>query len=143
MTDKNQVENMVKSIVETFGGIDVLHQQCGRCATLRAKDSSERLDSDDLRSLLDLNVVSVHIVTVAVLRQSMLKNGGRIVNISSRDGNMGLPAVSFNMNATARSGKHRNLLIAAVDTTSRLFGTYTQPLSSLYLVSSIFLLISL
>jgi NADP-dependent 3-hydroxy acid dehydrogenase YdfG len=79
-----------------------------------------RLDSDDLRSLLDLNVVSVHIVTVAVLRQSMLKNGGRIVNISSRDGTMGLPAVSFNMNATARSGKHRNLLIAAVDTTSRL-----------------------
>jgi NAD(P)-dependent dehydrogenase (short-subunit alcohol dehydrogenase family) len=110
---------------------------------LRAKGSSERLDSDDLRSLLDLNVVSVHIVTVAVLRQSMLKNGGRIVNISSRDGNMGLPAVSFNMNATARSGTHRNLLIAAVDTTSRLFGTYTQPLSSLYLVSFIFLLISL
>jgi hypothetical protein len=71
--------------------------------------------------LLDLNVVSVHIVTVAVLRQSMLKNGGRIVNISSRDGKMGLPAVSFNMNATARSGTHRNLLIAAVDTTSRLF----------------------
>jgi 3-oxoacyl-[acyl-carrier protein] reductase len=24
VTDKNQVENMVKSIVETFGGIDVL-----------------------------------------------------------------------------------------------------------------------
>jgi short-subunit dehydrogenase len=50
---------------------------------------------DDLQSLLDLNVVSVHIVTSAVLQQSMLKNGGRIVNISSRAGKMGLPAVSF------------------------------------------------
>jgi hypothetical protein len=73
----------------------------------------------------------------------MLKNGGRIVNISSRNGKMGLPAVSFNMNAMARSGKHHNLLIAAVDTTSQLFVTYTQPHSSLYIVSSIFLLISL
>jgi short-subunit dehydrogenase len=45
--------------------------------------------------LLDLNVVSVHIVTSAVLRQSMLENGGRIVNISSRAGKMGLPTVSF------------------------------------------------
>jgi short-subunit dehydrogenase len=61
----------------------------------RAKGSSETLDSDDLRSLLDLNVVSVHIVTSAVLRQSMLENGGRIVNISSRAGKMGLPTVSF------------------------------------------------
>jgi NAD(P)-dependent dehydrogenase (short-subunit alcohol dehydrogenase family) len=93
VTDKNQVENMVKSIVETFGGIDVLINNAG--GAQRAKGSSETLDSDDLRSLLDLNVVSVHIVTSAVLRQSMLKNGGRIVNISSRAGKMGLPAVSF------------------------------------------------
>jgi 3-oxoacyl-[acyl-carrier protein] reductase len=29
VTDKNQVENMVKSIVETFGGIDVLISNAG------------------------------------------------------------------------------------------------------------------
>jgi len=93
VTDKEQVETMVKNVVDKFGGIDVLINNAG--GSQRTKGPLETLDSDDLRSLLDLNVVSVHIVTSAVLRQSMLESGGRIVNISSRAGKVGLPNYSF------------------------------------------------
>lgn len=93
VTNKDQVESMVKSVVEKFGGIDVLINNAG--TSQRTKGTSETLDSDHLRSLLDLNVVSTHMVTSAVLRQTMLENGGRIVNISSRAGKVGLPNYSF------------------------------------------------
>ncbi|KAL7527125.1 hypothetical protein ACHAXR_003487 [Thalassiosira sp. AJA248-18] len=66
---------------------------------LQARTSSgrplETLSSDDLRSILDLNVVSVHTVTAAVLRHAMLPAGsGKIINISSRAGKVGLPNYS-------------------------------------------------
>ena len=93
VTNKEQVETMVKLVVDKFGGIDVLINNAG--GAQRSKGPSETLDSDDLRRLLDLNVVSVHMVTSAVLRNSMLQTGGRIVNISSRAGKVGLANYSF------------------------------------------------
>ena len=93
VTDKEQVEAMVKSVVDKFGAIDVLVNNVG--SSQRSKGPMETLDSDDLRSLFDLNVVSIHMVTSAVLRQTMLEHGGRIVNISSRAGKVGLPHYSF------------------------------------------------
>jgi len=89
----SEVEDTVKSIVEKWGGIDVLINNAG--GSQKSKGPLEKLSSDDLRSILDLNVVSVHVVTSAVLRHAMLPaGGGRIVNISSRAGKVGLPNVS-------------------------------------------------
>mmetsp|Transcript_24096 Transcript_24096/g.52087 ORF Transcript_24096/g.52087 Transcript_24096/m.52087 type:complete len:302 (-) Transcript_24096:2236-3141(-) len=93
VTNVSEVEDTVKSIVEKWGGIDVLINNAG--GSQKSKGSLENLSSDDLRSILDLNVVSVHAVTSAVLRHAMLPaGGGRIVNISSRAGKVGLPNVS-------------------------------------------------
>jgi NAD(P)-dependent dehydrogenase (short-subunit alcohol dehydrogenase family) len=96
VTDSQQVEDMVQSIVHQWGGIDVLINNAGGAQA--QKGPSETLDSNDLKHLLDLNVVSVHMVTSAVLRHAMLvsnNNGGKIVNISSRAGKVGLPQMSF------------------------------------------------
>lgn len=94
VTNKDQVESMVKTVVKEFGGIDVLINNVG--GSQATKGPMEMLDSEDLLNLLNLNVVSVHLVTSAVLRQTMLQNGsGRIVNISSRAGKVGLPNYSF------------------------------------------------
>jgi len=80
--------------IPKFPFIHVLVNNAG--GSQRTKGPTEALKSEDLRSLLDLNVVSVHMVTSAVLRQGgMLENGGRIVNISSRAGKVGLPNYSF------------------------------------------------
>merc|ERR1711966_477409 len=66
----------------------------GAGSSQRTKGHLETLSADDLRSLLDLNVVGVHSVTSAVLRHGMLSSGGRIINISSRAGKVGLPNAS-------------------------------------------------
>jgi NAD(P)-dependent dehydrogenase (short-subunit alcohol dehydrogenase family) len=94
VTNPSQVDAMVKSIVEKWGGIDVLINNAGRGQA--QKGTMETLDPNDLQSLLMLNVVGVQIVTSAVLKQSMLSTGkGKIVNISSRAGKWGYPNMSF------------------------------------------------
>mmetsp|Transcript_33714 Transcript_33714/g.70875 ORF Transcript_33714/g.70875 Transcript_33714/m.70875 type:complete len:284 (-) Transcript_33714:1024-1875(-) len=93
VTNTSQVEDTVKSIVAKWGGIDILINNAG--GSQKAKGPLETLPSDELRSILELNVVSVHAVTSAVLRHSMLPAGrGRIVNISSKAGKVGLPTYS-------------------------------------------------
>jgi len=92
---ENEVEEMVKCIVKKWGGIDVLINNAGRNQAV--KGPAYELKSGDLKDLLDLNIVSVHSVTSAVLLHSMLeqKGGGRIINISSKAGKTGIPGSSF------------------------------------------------
>jgi len=92
VTNASQVEETVETIVKKWGGIDVLINNAG--SSQRTMGHLETLSADDLRSLLDLNVVGVHSVTSAVLRHGMLSSGGRIINISSRAGKVGLPNAS-------------------------------------------------
>ena len=93
VTNISQVEDTVASICDQWGGIDILINNAGGSQLI--KGPLETLSSDDLRSILDLNVVAVHAVTSAVLRRTMLPAGsGKIVNISSRAGKVGLPFYS-------------------------------------------------
>lgn len=94
VTNTEEVEKMVKTVVDKFGGIDILINNAGAG---HPKSPLETLSTDDvLRRLLDLNVCGVHSVTSAVLRQAMLPaQSGRIVNISSRAGKVGLPNMSL------------------------------------------------
>jgi 3-oxoacyl-[acyl-carrier protein] reductase len=93
VTNREQVEKMVESVVAKMDCIDILINNAGGAQS--SKGPSHTLDSDDLKRLLDLNVVSVHMVTSAVLRHSMMETGGRIINISSRAGKVGLANYSF------------------------------------------------
>ncbi len=91
--DNSQVENMVSSIVEKWGGIDILINNAGRG---HRKAKVHELKSNELQDLLDLNVVSTHTVTSAVLNQSMMEQkSGRIINISSKAGKVGIGSMSF------------------------------------------------
>lgn len=93
VTNVLEVEEIVQSIVKKWGGIDILINNAG--GSQKTKGPLETLSSDDLRSILDLNVVGVHAVTSAVIRQAMLPAGsGKIINISSRAGKVGLPNYS-------------------------------------------------
>ena len=93
VTNEAEIEDTVATIVKQWGGIDVLINNAG--TSQKQKGTLETLSTVDLRNLLDLNVVGVHIVTAAVLRQAMLPaNNGKIVNISSRAGKVGLASMS-------------------------------------------------
>jgi len=93
VTNVSQVEEMVKSVCEQWGGIDILINNAG--GSQKNKGTLENLPSEDLLNILNLNVVGVHVVTSAVLRHAMLPaQNGKIVNISSRAGKVGLPTYS-------------------------------------------------
>jgi len=95
LTKEEEVEFMVSSIVQKWGGIDILINNAGKGQAV--KGPAHTLKAQDLASLLDVNIVAVHTVTSAVLRHSMLKNLGfsRILNVSSRGGKIGIPNNSF------------------------------------------------
>eukprot|EP00587_Corethron_hystrix_P007059 CAMPEP_0113316378 /NCGR_PEP_ID=MMETSP0010_2-20120614/11677_1 /TAXON_ID=216773 ORGANISM="Corethron hystrix, Strain 308" /NCGR_SAMPLE_ID=MMETSP0010_2 /ASSEMBLY_ACC=CAM_ASM_000155 /LENGTH=276 /DNA_ID=CAMNT_0000173081 /DNA_START=164 /DNA_END=990 /DNA_ORIENTATION=- /assembly_acc=CAM_ASM_000155 len=93
LTEDDQVEDMVLSIVKKWGGIDVLINNAGGKTS---KGPAYELSTTDFRDLLNLNVASVHSATSAVLRHSMLKQkSGKIINISSRAGKIGIANMSF------------------------------------------------
>ena len=92
--DESQVEEMVASIVDKWGDIDILINNAG--SGQAGKGPTYELKPSDLKELLELNVVAVHSMTSAVLRHTMLKNkSGRIINVSSRAGKIGIPNMSF------------------------------------------------
>lgn len=132
LTDEKQVEDLVLALSETWGGsIDVLINNAGGG---HRKKKSYEMNSSELKDLLNLNVVSVHSVTSAVLRHSMLeKKSGRIVNISSKAGKVGIDSMSFYVTSKfalegytatlAEELKEHNILVNSispgmVDTTS-------------------------
>jgi len=93
VTNVSEVEDTIATILKKWGGIDILINNAGTSQI--PKGTLETLSADDLRTLLDLNVVGVHIVTSAVLRQSMLPaKNGKIINIGSRAGKVGYPSNS-------------------------------------------------
>jgi len=91
--NENDVQSAVKAMVDQWGGIDVLINNAGGAQP--AKGPSWELSSQDLSHLLELNVVAVHRVTKHVLTHAMLpQKAGRIINVSSKAGKMGLPDMS-------------------------------------------------
>jgi len=93
VTDPTQVESTVQQIVDRWGGLDVLINNAGGAQPTKGTVGS-LTDPQEFVQLLRLNVVGVHTVTSAVLRSAMERNG-RIVNISSRAGKVGIPNMSF------------------------------------------------
>jgi len=94
LTKEDQVEHMVDTLVKKWGHIDVLINNAGKGQG--SKSLVHTLKSKDLENILNLNVVSVHSVTSAVLQKSMIENRkGRIINISSRAAKIGIPNISF------------------------------------------------
>jgi NADP-dependent 3-hydroxy acid dehydrogenase YdfG len=79
VTDAVQVQAAVNTATKTFGRIDILVNSAGQGlqATL------EEIDPDDLRAILDLNLVAPLITMQAVVPLMRKQGVGSIVNISS------------------------------------------------------------
>lgn len=93
VTQPDQVQQMVNDLVnkEWNGrGPDVLINNAGRGQA--QKGPLTALETAELASLLQLNVVALHTVTAATV--PYMKRGAHIINISSKAGKMGLPNMS-------------------------------------------------
>ena len=86
ISKKDEVEKMINMIINTFGSIEVLVNNAGICNYDLFTDISD----DDIKNIIDINLLGTINVTKEVLNKSMIKNKtGNIINISSVWGMVG------------------------------------------------------
>ena len=79
VTDADAVATAVDQLVESYGRIDLLVNNAG----IVRDNLLGMLEDQDIRAVLDTNVVGAFNVTRAVARHMISKRSGRIVNLSS------------------------------------------------------------
>ena len=84
VTKPDQVEAMMQKISRDFGGLDVLVNNSG---IIRDR-TMKKLTLEDFESVLRVNLTGTFNVTQKAA--AVLRNGGRVINLSSVSGQMGL-----------------------------------------------------
>jgi 3-oxoacyl-[acyl-carrier protein] reductase len=84
VTQPTQVEVMMKNIAEKFGGLDILVNNSGIIRDRTIK----KLTLEDFESVVRVNLAGTFNVTQKAA--GLLRAGGRIINLSSVSGQMGL-----------------------------------------------------
>jgi len=84
VTQPDQVEGMIKQIQERHGGLDILVNNSGIIADRTIK----KMSTDQFENVIRVNLIGTFTVTQKA--SAILRQGGRIVNLSSVSGQMGL-----------------------------------------------------
>ncbi len=87
VADEEQVESLIKAVLEKEGRLDVLVNNAG----ITRDGLLMRMKSGDWQSVIDLNLTGVFLCTRAVSRSMLKARAGRIINITSVVGLMGNP----------------------------------------------------
>ena len=84
VTDREQVESMMMEIGDKRGGLDILINNSGIIRDRTIK----KLTVEEFESVVRVNLTGTFLVTQRAA--TVLRNGGRIINLSSVSGQMGL-----------------------------------------------------
>jgi 3-oxoacyl-[acyl-carrier protein] reductase len=84
VTQPQQVEAMMKQIQEQRGGLDILVNNSGVISDRTIK----KMSMDEFESVVRVNLIGTFTVTQKAA--AILRNGGRVINLSSVSGQMGL-----------------------------------------------------
>jgi gluconate 5-dehydrogenase len=87
VTNKTEIEEMVEQIVNDYGGIDVLVNNAG----MNIRKPLVEVEEEDWDKVLSTNLKGIFLTGQAVAKQMIKQKGGRIINISSILGSIGLP----------------------------------------------------
>jgi NADP-dependent 3-hydroxy acid dehydrogenase YdfG len=92
VTNRADIENMVKSVLENYGQIDILFNNAGfgRMDWLEALDPAR-----DIHTQIAVNLTGLIEVTHAVLPYMLQRNNGHIINMSSVAGWLAAPTFSI------------------------------------------------
>src|SRR5258708_20683461 len=84
VTKPMQVEAMMKQIYDRYGGLDILVNNSGIISDRTIK----KMSVDDFESVVRVNLIGTFTITQKA--GAILRNGGRIINMSSVSGQLGL-----------------------------------------------------
>ena len=81
----NEVNSMVKEVLDTLGRIDILVNNAGICFLTPL----EKISEEEWDRVIDVNLKGTFLCSQAVLRVMMTQKSGKIVNIASVSGKVG------------------------------------------------------
>ncbi|CAN5331347.1 SDR family NAD(P)-dependent oxidoreductase [soil metagenome] len=87
VTDEREVEAMVSAVVTTFGQVDILINNAG----INIRGPIDTLTLEQFREVQRINVEGVWLASRAVVPLMKARKSGRIINLSSALGLMGMP----------------------------------------------------
>lgn len=87
VSNKEDVDQMIKSVLDTYGKIDILVNNAG----ITKDNLLLRMSTEEWNTVLDVNLNSVFYSTKSVLRPMLKQRFGRIINVTSVVGLMGNP----------------------------------------------------
>lgn len=85
VTDKESVDNMVKTVMDKYGRIDVLVNNAG----ISQKVTVEDMTLEDIKRIFNVNMFGLFLCTQACMKPMREAKYGRIVNLSSVSGKRG------------------------------------------------------
>lgn len=91
LTNFKGIPRLVQKSIEHFGKIDILVNNAG----MNIRKSILDLTEDDLKKVIDLNLMSVFLMSQHVGRQMIKQGGGKIINVASLTSFIGLPNISI------------------------------------------------
>jgi uncharacterized protein len=92
VTNRADIQNMVKSVIENFGQVDILFNNAG----FGRLDWLENLDpARDIETQIAVNLSGLIEVTHSVLPHMLARNSGHIINMSSVAGWLAAPTYSI------------------------------------------------
>ena len=79
VTNKEEIENLVKTSIETFGKIDVLVNNAG----ITKDNLLMRMSEEEFDRVIEVNLKGTYLVTKSVTKYMIKKRQGSIINLSS------------------------------------------------------------
>ena len=79
VTNGEEIENLVKQVIEKFGKIDVLVNNAG----ITRDNLLMRMSEEEFDKVIEVNLKGTYIVTKSVIKYMMKKRNGSIINLSS------------------------------------------------------------
>lgn len=90
VTIPDQVDNMVKQTVDSFGGIDILVNCAGGGSQMRAPTE---VPFEEWNAIINLNLTGTYLCCIAAGSEMIKQESGKIINISSTAGTKGNPGM--------------------------------------------------